>query len=169
MNLIFDSSKLQKHEEFPVEFLWPKSDLVHSSLPEELNEPLVDLGGFIRGDEKATCAAADLVRKACLSHGFFQVINHGVDAALIDAAYEEIDTIFKLPIEKKLTIRRKPGGGVSGYSGAHADRFSSKLPWKETFSFAYRHHHDHDTDLVVVDYFRSTLGQDFQRTGYVSS
>jgi gibberellin 20-oxidase len=154
------SSFLQKQANMPTEFIWPIGDLVHNQ--DELKEPLIDLDGFLKGDERATADAAELVRTACLNHGFFQVINHGVDIGLIHAAHEEIDKIFKLPLDKKLSTRRKPGD-VSGYSGAHAHRYSSKLPWKETFSFGY--HGDDDSEPLVVDYFKSVLGENFEHTG----
>ncbi|OMO57211.1 Isopenicillin N synthase, partial [Corchorus capsularis] len=112
----------------------------------------------------ATAHAVELVRSACLNHGFFQVTNHGVDASIIQAAYEELDAVFKLPLNKKLSFRRKPGG-FSGYSAAHADRLSSKLPWKETFSFGYQGNNSDSSD--VVDYFKSTLGEDFEHSGWV--
>ncbi|KAK9292743.1 hypothetical protein L1049_020723 [Liquidambar formosana] len=158
----FDSSLLPKQPNLPNQFVWPHGDLIHTQ--EELKEPLVDLGGFFRGDQVATTRAAELIRIAGLHHGFFQVINHGVDASLIRAAHDQMDTFFKLPISKKLSVRRKPGG-VCGYSGAHADRFSSKLPWKETFSFGYQGSVSEPT--AVVDYFKSVLGEDFEHTGWV--
>ncbi|KAF5745111.1 gibberellin 20-oxidase family protein [Tripterygium wilfordii] len=161
---VFDSTLLQKQPNLPKEFLWPHKDLVNHHNQEELQEPLVDLKGFMEGDEAATARAVELVRDACLNHGFFQVINHGVDEDLIKAASREVDAIFRLPLEKKLSVGRKPGD-LYGYSGAHAERFSSKLPWKETFSFGY--HENDDSKLVVVDYFKSVLGQDFEHSGSV--
>ncbi|KAG2716186.1 hypothetical protein I3843_05G168800 [Carya illinoinensis] len=160
--LVFDSALHQKQSNLPRAFIWPLRDLVHSH-EEELKEPLIDLGGFIRGDNAATARAVELVRAACLNHGFFQVTNHGVDASLIRAAYEEMDAIFKMPPGRKLSLYRKPGC-FSGYSGAHADRYSSNLPWKETFSFGY---HGNESEPTVVNYFKSFLGEDFEPTGWV--
>lgn len=157
--LVFDPVFLQNQPNLPTKFFWPQGDLVHSQ--EELQEPLVDLGGVLRGDGVATARAVELVQAACLSHGFFQVTNHGVDASLIRAAHDEFDAIFKMPLNRKLRLCRKPGC-VSGYSGAHADRYSSKLPWKETFSFAYR---GTESQPIVFNYFKSVLGQDFEQTG----
>ncbi|KAJ7957043.1 Gibberellin-20 oxidase [Quillaja saponaria] len=53
----------------------------------------------------------------------------------------------------------------SGTQGAHADRYSSKLPWKETFSFRYDA--NHSNPLSFVDYFKSVVGQEFEHTGRV--
>ncbi|KAH7557133.1 hypothetical protein JRO89_XS11G0054600 [Xanthoceras sorbifolium] len=104
---IFDSSKLQKQPNLPTEFVWPEEDLAHPN-PEELDAPLIDLDGLVRGDEKAIIIAAEQVRRACLNHGFFQIINHGVDTSLIQAAQQEMDAVFKLPLDKKLSISQKP-------------------------------------------------------------
>lgn len=159
---IFDSNMIQKQVNIPKEFIWPSIDLVNTT-QEELKEPLIDLSIMKGGDQKAIASAAELVRKACLNHGFFQVINHGVEQDLINDAYCEVDSIFKQPISKKLSAKRV-AGGISGYSGAHADRYSSKLPWKETFSFVYNHHQN-SSNPQIVNYFKSVLGEEFQNTG----
>ncbi|XLU95241.1 hypothetical protein S245_009593 [Arachis hypogaea] len=161
--LIFDSIMMRNASQIPKEFLWPSNDLIITA-DEELNEPLVDLSVLKSEDHTAIAHAAQLVREACVKHGFFQVTNHGVDQELIDAAYQEVDTIFGLPLERKLAARRQPGA-VSGYSGAHADRYSSKLPWKECFSFKYAHiDHSHSQ---ILHYFTSLFGQDLRRSGIV--
>ncbi|KAL9248140.1 hypothetical protein vseg_021496 [Gypsophila vaccaria] len=106
-----------------------------------------------------------LINKACTSHGFFQVMNHGVDSTLIREAEDEMEGVFKLPLEKKLRVQRK-AGDLCGYSGAHTDRFSKELPWKETFSFAYDYIHQNGSP-IVVDYVKNALGEEFQHTGWV--
>nr|AAT92092.1 GA 20-oxidase 2 [Nerium oleander] len=158
--LDFDMAALQKQSKLPTQFLWPYEDLVHTQ--DELREPVVNLEGFFRGDKEGTRNAAELIRTACLNHGIFQVINHGVDKDLIHDAYEHMDAFFKLPVGKKLSARREPGT-LCGYSGAHAHRYSSKLPWKETLSFTY----NHGSNFHVLNYFTSVLGNEFQETGLV--
>ncbi|XP_028223110.1 gibberellin 20 oxidase 2-like, partial [Glycine soja] len=140
-------------------FIWPKEYLVDAQ--HELQAPVVDLYGFLRGENEATKHAAKLISEACLKHGFFQVINHGVDPHLIRQAHDQMDTFFKLPIHRKLSVHKTPGS-MWGYSGAHAHRFSSQLPWKETLSFPY---HDNTLEPVVTNYFKSTIGEDFEQTG----
>ncbi|KAI4307214.1 hypothetical protein L6164_030425 [Bauhinia variegata] len=157
----FDSSLLQKQQCVPMSFIWPEESIAEAH--QELQAPVVDLAGFLRGDEQATKRAAKLVREACVAHGFFQVINHGVDSQLILEAYDQMDTFFKLPVHEKLRVR-KTSQSMWGYSGAHAGRFSSKLPWKETLSFPY---HDNIPEPIVTNYFNSTLGKDFELTGMV--
>ncbi|KAJ1376618.1 Oxoglutarate/iron-dependent dioxygenase [Sesbania bispinosa] len=151
--------ELQVQSYVPKNFIWPKE--YREDAHEELQAPVVDLHGFLTGDDEATQRAANLINAACLNHGFFQVINHGVDSHLIAQAYDQMDTFFNLPIQRKLSVYKKPGS-MWGYSGAHAERFSSKLPWKETFSFPY---HDNTLEPVVTNYFNSTLGEDFEQAG----
>lgn len=143
----------------PRRFVWPKQDLVGAH--QELTEPVVDLEGFFRGDEEAIKQASDIIKAACLQHGFFQVINHGVDLNLISLAHDHMHNFFKLPTCDKLRVRRMPGS-IWGYSSGHADRYLSKLPWKETLSFGYN---ENCPNPIGIDFFNSTLGKDFEQTG----
>ncbi|KAM5565618.1 gibberellin 20 oxidase 2-like [Rosa sericea] len=156
-----DSSFLQRQTHVPSGFIWPEADLVAAH--EELNEPLIDLKGFFKGDGVAIENATKLIRASCLSHGFFQVTNHGVDSSLIKLAYDHLDQFFHLPVSEKLRVKRVPGSPW-GYSGSHADRFSTKLPWKETLSFGF---HDNGSEKVVADFFKSKLRDSFEETGKV--
>ncbi|CAL0306673.1 unnamed protein product [Lupinus luteus] len=164
MMSIFDKHLLQNISELPKEFQWPAEQLVETS-HESLNEPLIDLGVLKTGDEVAIAKAAELVRNACMKHGFFQVINHGVDLDLIKSAYEEMDTIFNLPMSQKLSVKKKEGS-QEGYSGGHGDRFSSRLPWKEILTFI-NDYNKVSSDSQVLDYFVSNFGPQFQHTGLV--
>ncbi|KAK4796496.1 hypothetical protein SAY86_028822 [Trapa natans] len=148
------------HHGVPAQFLWPEEDTVQAL--DELNAPLVDLCGFLRGDHELTLEAAGAVREACSQHGFFQVVNHGVDPGLIQAAHDWIDPFFRSPMESKLRAR-KQAGSMWGYSSAHIGRFSSKLPWKETLSFGV----PASSPESVVEFFESTLGREFVYTGMV--
>ncbi|XP_061346811.1 gibberellin 20 oxidase 1-D-like [Gastrolobium bilobum] len=158
----YDFNLLQKEAHIPEEFIWPSGDLIKTT-EEEFDVPLIDLAAIINGDddEDGIATAAEILRKACEKHGFFQVINHGVDPHLISSAHQEFDSIFKLPLDKKLSTLKN----ATGYSVAHAGRFSASLPWKETFTFRYKH--KNDSDSQVVDYFKSVLGEDLQHTGLV--
>ncbi|RWW00376.1 hypothetical protein GW17_00036665 [Ensete ventricosum] len=157
--VVVNTALLPNQATIPEAFIWPQCH--RPTAIEELDSPVVDLGGFLRGDEASTARAVDCVRAACSTHGFFQVANHGVDASFFRDALGCMDDFFGLPLCHKLRARRKPGN-MWGYAGAHADRFSSELPWKETLSFGY---HEAGEDRVVVDYFTSTLGNDFRRMG----
>nr|ALR74635.1 gibberellin biosynthesis-related protein GA20ox3 [Salvia miltiorrhiza] len=168
LNLVFDASLLQQQPNLPTQFLWPHEDTSYAAAADELNDPPVDLAGFFHGDRHLINSTAAQIRTACSNHGFFQVVNHGVDLALVRAAHQHMDAFFSLPLARKLAVGRQPGG-LRGYSGAHADRFSSKLPWKETFSVTYKHAPAPAPApaLDVVNYIKRGVGQDFEESGYV--
>nr|CAB3475013.1 unnamed protein product [Digitaria exilis] len=157
---VFD---LRREEpKIPAPFVWPHDDARPTSAA-ELDVPVVDVGVLRNGDRDGLRRAAAQVASACAAHGFFQVCGHGVDASLARAALDGASDFFRLPLAEKQRARRVPGT-VSGYTSAHADRFASKLPWKETLSFGF---HDGAASPVVVDYFTGTLGRDFEPMGRV--
>ncbi|XP_057793603.1 gibberellin 20 oxidase 2-like [Salvia miltiorrhiza] len=150
-NTAFDSFVYPNFSKLDLEkFIWPKQEN-HSS-NEELNEPLIDLEG-------GAAATADLVRSACLRHGLFQVINHGVDLNLINSVNDHVNFFFNLPIDAKMRVHRLPGS-FWGYSFAHADRFSLNLPWKEIFSCIFR---QDASDSEGGLFFESAFGHEFQK------
>ncbi|KAF0922656.1 hypothetical protein E2562_001054 [Oryza meyeriana var. granulata] len=155
---------LWRQPKIPAPFVWPRADALPSS-PRELDVPVVDLAAALR-DAAGMRPAAAQVAAACASHGFFQVTGHGVAPALARAALDGAAGFFRLPLATKQRARRAPGM-VTGYTTAHSDRFVANLPWKETLSFAYRHAAAAAGDNVVVDYFASTLGDDFKPLGEV--
>ncbi|KAH0469548.1 hypothetical protein IEQ34_001106 [Dendrobium chrysotoxum] len=159
-SFIFDSSYLRNQTSIPCQFIWPHRE--SSSKVNELEAPVIDLKGFFHGDEASTKVAAELLCSACTEHGFFQITNHGVDSSLIHNALSCIDEFFNLPLQHKLKARRKPQS-MWGYAGAHTDRFTTKLPWKETLSFGYDSADSHSS--IVLDYFTSTLGNRYNRMG----
>ncbi|XP_028781539.1 gibberellin 20 oxidase 2-like [Neltuma alba] len=162
LSILDPPSRLGMQSHVSRSFMWPKECVAEAE--GELEAPLVDLDGFIRGDQDSTRHAAELVRQACSRHGFFQVINHGVDSRLIDEAYQQLDAFFNLPLQRKLSIP-KTAGAMWGYSGAHAHRFSRNLPWKEALSFPF--HRTDASEPVVSDFFTSNIGQDLQHAGKV--
>ncbi|KAG9457181.1 hypothetical protein H6P81_001689 [Aristolochia fimbriata] len=158
----FDPSSLQKQPgRIPRQFLWPQGDLEQTV--GELNEPVVDLSGVVAGEPGATRRAAEMVRHACLAHGFFQVINHGIDPDLVASARLHVRDFFNRPLSHKLKARKRPDS-MWGYAGAHIERFSSKLPWKETLSLGYN---QEASPSIVVDYITSVLGTEYEQAGWV--
>ncbi|XP_074280206.1 gibberellin 20 oxidase 2-like [Silene latifolia] len=146
----------------PKSFIWSGDDNIGQEKP-KLDAPVIDLAGFINGDESATKNAADLFKAACSNHGFFQVVNHGIDPKLLDEAYKKAGHFFRRPTSEKACCLKKRGS-MWGLALAHSDRFTSNLPWKETLSFPY---HANDSNNMVLNYFTSTMGTEFEQTGVV--
>lgn len=153
-SLIFDATVLKHQFNIPPQFIWPDHERPNPN-PPELHVPLIDLG-----DTTASAQASRLVGDACRKHGFFLVINHGVDANLIRKAHNYMNHFFEQPLQEKQRALRKQGEHC-GYASSFTGRFSSKLPWKETLSFQYS-----DSSPIVEDYFCTTLGEDFAHLGY---
>ncbi|XP_052184809.1 gibberellin 20 oxidase 2 [Diospyros lotus] len=161
--LVFDAAVLSHHATIPSQFIWPDKERPAAATP-ELPVPLLDLGGFRSGDSAAVMKASRIVREACLKHGFFLVVNHGVDPQLISQAHANMDSFFELPLCLKQRVQRKIGEHC-GYASSFTGRFSSKLPWKETLSFRFST--EKNSSNIVEDYFRDKMGEDFVEFGKV--
>ncbi|KAF4377988.1 hypothetical protein G4B88_004595 [Cannabis sativa] len=46
---------------------------------------------------------------ACKDWGFFQLINHGVSNSVVEKMKEEVEKLFKMPIEEKEKLWQRPG------------------------------------------------------------
>nr|XP_043622228.1 gibberellin 20 oxidase 2-like [Erigeron canadensis] len=163
--LVFDASILQKETKIPSQFVWPdheKPCLEPPSPP--LDVPSIDLKAFFSGEPLAVSNAIALVSSACKDHGFFQVCNHGVDQNLINECHNMMNTFFGMPLLEKRKVERK-FGEYCGYASSFTNRFSSKLPWKETLSFRYSA--DPNCSSIVQDYFLNVMGKEFHDFGTV--
>lgn len=162
-HLVFDASVIRHQPDIPKQFIWPDEEKPCANAP-DLAVPLIDLDGFLSKDPSASEEASRLVGDACQKHGFFLVVNHGVDAGLISDAHKYMDKFFGLPLSEKQRAQRKLGEHC-GYASSFTGRFSSKLPWKETLSFGYSA--EKSSANVVEDYFKNTMGEEFEQSGRV--
>ncbi|GMI96335.1 ARABIDOPSIS THALIANA GIBBERELLIN 20-OXIDASE 1, gibberellin 20 oxidase 1, GA REQUIRING 5 [Hibiscus trionum] len=161
--LVFDASVLKYHPTIPKQFIWPDHEKPSVTAP-QLHVPLIDLRGFLSGDPFATMEASRHVGEACRHHGFFLVVNHGVESNLVADAHSYMDNFFELPLNDKQRAQRKLGEHC-GYASSFAGRFSSKLPWKETLSFRYSA--EKNSSNIVQDYLVNKLGDEFEHFGRV--
>ncbi|GAV61843.1 2OG-FeII_Oxy domain-containing protein/DIOX_N domain-containing protein [Cephalotus follicularis] len=159
--LVFDASVLSYQSSVPPQFIWPDEEKPCLNAP-EFSVPLIDLGGFLSGDPVAGMNASKIVGEACQKHGFFVVVNHGVDARLVADAHQYMDNFFELPLSEKQKAQRKLGEHC-GYASSFTGRFSSKLPWKETLSFRYST--EENSSNIVEEYFVDTMGDEFKQFG----
>ncbi|KAJ4774060.1 2-oxoglutarate (2OG) and Fe(II)-dependent oxygenase superfamily protein [Rhynchospora pubera] len=97
--------------------------------PPNLYLPLIDLSSTDRA------SIAQSIRKACMDHGFFYVINHGIDDFVVNSLFRESKNFFDLPLSEKMKLERNTDR--RGYSPPYAETLdpSSKLKGdlKETF------------------------------------
>lgn len=159
--LVFDASVLRHQLHLPTQFIWPDEEKACYDVP-ELAVPFIDLGGFLSGDPVAAMEASRLVGEACQKHGFFLVVNHGIEKKLISDAHLFMEDFFELPLSQKQRAQRKTGEHC-GYASSFTGRFSSKLPWKETLSFQFSD--EKTSSNLVKDYLCNTMGEDFEQFG----
>ncbi|KAK8964111.1 Flavonol synthase/flavanone 3-hydroxylase [Platanthera guangdongensis] len=72
------------------------------------------------------------VGAACRDWGFFQIVNHGVPAELLDRVHSAAGEFFALPIEEKRRVRRGDENPLGYYDTEHTKNVRD---WKEVFDF----------------------------------
>ncbi|PRQ57739.1 putative ent-kaurene synthase [Rosa chinensis] len=159
--MVFDSQVIQYQSNIPSQFIWPDHEKPSPDRP-DLLAPAIDLNGFLSGDPAIVANSIRSVDEACKKHGFFLIVNHGVDPELIAKAHEYMDVFFEMKLSEKQRAQRKVGES-NGYTSSFTGRFNSKLPWKETLSFRYSA--ESQSSTVVKDYFVNVLGEDFREIG----
>ncbi|KAI3880512.1 hypothetical protein MKW92_004122 [Papaver armeniacum] len=160
--LVFDASVFQHEKNIPPQFLWTDNEKPCPHAP-ELHVPLIDIGGFLSGDDSK---ASKLVGEACENHGFFLIVNHGIDFKLIKDAHVFMDKFFHLPYNEKQKAQRKPGEHC-GYASSFTGRFSTKLPWKETLTMRFTPQEQENDNKIVQDYILRKMGDTFCDFGRV--
>jgi isopenicillin N synthase-like dioxygenase len=64
--------------------------------------PTVDLGPYLQDpSSEASAKVVEQVRQACITSGFFQIVNHGISKELQGAVKKAAETFFALPLEDK--------------------------------------------------------------------
>ena len=78
--------------------------------------PVANLDDFVSGDPKRRDAFVETVGSALEDIGFFAVINHGVESALIKRAYDTARDFFDLPTDAKGQYGHPSLQGQRGYT-----------------------------------------------------
>lgn len=69
--------------------------------------PVIDVGAIVEDAESpAASDAVQSIAAACREWGFFQVVNHGISAGLIDATWRETANFFSQPASVKDAVMR---------------------------------------------------------------
>ncbi|CAH2078843.1 unnamed protein product [Thlaspi arvense] len=82
-------------------------------------------------------STSQLIRQACLDHGFFYLTNHGVSEELMERVFRESKNLFCLPLDDKMVMVRRD---FRGYSPLYDEKSvssssTSKGDSKEMFTF----------------------------------
>jgi isopenicillin N synthase-like dioxygenase len=80
--------------------------------------PVLDLGGLLAGDPAATGDLAETMERALTDVGFFFVVNHGIDWALVRRVYEAAAALHALPLDELQAVAMDGDhGGYLSYAG----------------------------------------------------
>ncbi|XWS49132.1 hypothetical protein CRYUN_Cryun13aG0137400 [Craigia yunnanensis] len=90
-------------------------------MSETLQLPIIDLSSPYR------LSNANSIRQACTEHGFFYIVNHGVEEELLKKVFEQSCKFFSLPIEEKMKFAKK---NLRGYTALYAEKLDTSLSTK---------------------------------------
>lgn len=80
---------------------------------EQAEVPVIDLASLLEPSEVRTreLGVVRQIGKACEEWGFFQVINHGIPAELMEEVLETSRIFFEYPAQEKMKVRTQARGG----------------------------------------------------------
>jgi isopenicillin N synthase-like dioxygenase len=118
--------------------------------------PIIDLEGLQDGRAGALSRIARDVGAACRDVGFFYIVNHGVPAETMAAAFAQSALFFALPIAEKRALAIDKIGGNRGYSGLMHEALdpTKAADMKETFNIGLDLQAD-DAEIIAGTPFRS--------------
>ncbi|KAK6917262.1 Non-hem dioxygenase N-terminal domain [Dillenia turbinata] len=92
--------------------------------------PVIDLQKLLHKDPMNS--ELEKLHSACKEWGFFQIVNHGVNALLLEKFKTEIGDFFKLPHEEKKKLWHQPDN-LQGFGQHFVVSEEQKLDWSDMF------------------------------------
>ncbi|KAF2322115.1 hypothetical protein GH714_006849 [Hevea brasiliensis] len=123
----------KKLKDIPHRYIRPDLEFDEVSMDESLQIPVIDMSKLVRNQSGHGDELGELHR-ACENWGFFQLINHGVPAEVIENMKMEMKEFFKLPLEEKMSCAQLPND-IQGYGQAFVVSEEQKLDWGDMLSF----------------------------------
>jgi isopenicillin N synthase-like dioxygenase len=132
-----------------------------------MNIPVVNLADFLSGDPQLKQKFVNDLGKAYEDTGFVAVKNHGISDDLIADLYNNVQTFFRLPSDKKLNYEKKELAGQRGYTsfGREHAKGSEAPDLKEFFQYGQtvedndpiRSQYPANVDIKEIPEFTPTL------------
>ena len=82
-------------------------------MPSTKSPPIIDFSDYLSGNQKRMEHCAAQIREACLTQGFFQIVNHDIPLSLQKQMFKVSKEFFDLPLEEKMKLDKSL---VSKYS-----------------------------------------------------
>ncbi|KAL3522613.1 hypothetical protein ACH5RR_015447 [Cinchona calisaya] len=92
--------------------------------------PVIDIQALL--SENSMDSELEKLHLACKEWGFFQVVNHGVSASLLQCLRKEILDFFKLPFKEKTKLWQEPDNH-EGFGQLFVVSEEQKLDWSDMF------------------------------------
>ena len=108
--------------------------MVAYSAPKKADSvPIVDLTGTFGANGDGRARAAKAIRAACRDTGFMYIVNHGIDQAIIDRAFQESQRFFAQSENEKMKVCKR--NGSNGFDPVETQALdpSSPADFKESF------------------------------------
>ena len=102
--------------------------------------PVVDLARFVGGDESQRRAVGAEIDDACRTVGFFTIVGHGLDPAMIERLRAAALMFFDGPLDERLAVAMPEPGYPYGYNRLEAEALNRSIggveppDLKETFN-----------------------------------
>jgi isopenicillin N synthase-like dioxygenase len=114
--------------------------------------PVIDMAAlFDAADAAGRARIAAEIATACEAHGFFYVVGHGVDRAVLDALEAQSRQFFALPLEARMAISMDRGGRAwRGYFPVGGELTSGRPDLKEGLYLGTELGPDHPRVLAGV-------------------
>ncbi|XP_023529867.1 probable 2-oxoglutarate-dependent dioxygenase At5g05600 [Cucurbita pepo subsp. pepo] len=123
----------------PSRYIKPPTDrpTASAAASDAVNIPIIDVHGFcLDQDEALRDTILRQVSDACRNWGFFQIINHGIRAELLDDIRQGWYDFFQLPVEIKQGYANNPRT-YEGYGSRLGVQKGAILDWSDYFFLHY--------------------------------
>lgn len=111
--------------------------------PVTIKIPIIDISGYLSGNEASKKRVAEEVRDACENQGFLQVVGHNVSQDLQDRFVDVLREFFALPLseKEKVSLNNSPcSRGYERLGGQKLDELDPDATPDQKESFSVRRH-----------------------------
>lgn len=94
-------------------------------MPSSKTPPVIDFSDYLSGDQKRMEHCAAQIREACITQGFFQIVNHDIPLSLQKEMFKVSKEFFDLPLEEKMKVDKSLNSYNRGYEVMHGQRWEA--------------------------------------------
>jgi isopenicillin N synthase-like dioxygenase len=142
-----------------------KTTPIRIARPSEI--PIIDISGLFSPSLSARQSVAAQIHTAATTNGFMYIRNHNIPASIPLAAYNELLTFFRQPLETKQKASVKFSKYYNGYKAPNSQQINANesVDVRETFSWTYDPVYDPDVadvDAIPEEIAKYLRSEEFQ-------